>query len=88
MANHHVVNHQEWIEARKRFLAKEKALTHLRDELSQERRELPWERVEKNYVFDGPNGKETLADIDERKAASPKPAPTRKQAKKRTPRKQ
>lgn len=63
MANHHVVNHQEWIAARKRFLAREKALTHLRDELSRERRELPWERVEKTYVFDGPHGKESLADL-------------------------
>ena len=44
-------------------LAKEKELTRLRDELSRERRELPWVKVEKNYVFDGPDGKETLADL-------------------------
>ena len=47
----------------KALLAKEKELTRLRDELSRQRRELPWERVEKEYVFDGPSGKETLADL-------------------------
>lgn len=57
------VPHAEWIEARKRFLAKEKEFTHLRDELSRQRRELPREKVEKSYVFDGPRGKETLADL-------------------------
>ncbi len=58
-----VVPHEEWIEARKSFLAKEKEFTQLRDALSRERRELPWERVENNYVFDGPNGKESLSDL-------------------------
>src|SRR5271165_5445230 len=43
--------------------AKEKEFTRLRDELSRERRELPWEKVEKSYTFEGPNGKETLADL-------------------------
>src|SRR5262249_27642953 len=63
MVQHNVVSHDEWTEARKRFLAKEKEFTRLRDELSRERRELPWERVDKEYVFDGPNGKQTLADL-------------------------
>jgi predicted dithiol-disulfide oxidoreductase (DUF899 family) len=63
MVQHKVVSHEEWIEARKRFLAKEKEFTRLRDELSRERRELPWTRVDKQYVFDGPSGKETLADL-------------------------
>jgi predicted dithiol-disulfide oxidoreductase (DUF899 family) len=45
------------------LLAKEKALTRLRDELSRERRELPWEPVTKPYVFDGPHGKQTLAEL-------------------------
>lgn len=63
MIKHHIVNHEEWIAARKRFLDKEKEFTHLRDELSRQRRELPWERVEKNYVFEGAHGKETLADL-------------------------
>ena len=58
-----VVPNDEWVEARKAFLAKEKEFTRLRDELSRERRKLPWERVEKDYVFDGPDGKESLADL-------------------------
>jgi predicted dithiol-disulfide oxidoreductase (DUF899 family) len=57
------VSHAEWIEARKKLLAREKEFTRLRDELSRQRRELPWERVEKNYVFEGPRGKETFADL-------------------------
>ena len=61
--NHPVVSHEEWILSRKALLAKEKEFTRLRDELSQQRRDLPWERVEKAYVFDGPDGKETLADL-------------------------
>jgi predicted dithiol-disulfide oxidoreductase (DUF899 family) len=63
MVKHAVVSQDEWIEARKRFLVKEKEFTRLRDELSRERRELPWVRVRKKYVFEGPNGKETLADL-------------------------
>ncbi|HET6208250.1 MAG TPA: thioredoxin family protein [Terracidiphilus sp.] len=57
------VSHAEWIEARKKLLAREKEFTRLRDELSRQRRELPRERVEKQYVFEGPRGKETLADL-------------------------
>jgi predicted dithiol-disulfide oxidoreductase (DUF899 family) len=60
---HQVVSHDEWIAARTAFLAKEKEFTHQRDALNQQRRDLPWERVEKQYVFDGPKGKETLADL-------------------------
>ncbi len=63
MVDHTLVSQEEWIKARKRLLAKEKEFTRLRDELNRERRELPWERVQKSYVFDGPNGKETLADL-------------------------
>ncbi len=58
-----VVSPPEWTAARKDLLRKEKEFTRLRDELSRERRALPWERVEKNYVFDGPRGKQTLADL-------------------------
>ncbi len=58
-----VVSHAEWTAARKEFLAKEKEFTRLRDELSRQRRLLPWERVEKQYVFEGPGGKETLAEL-------------------------
>jgi predicted dithiol-disulfide oxidoreductase (DUF899 family) len=61
--SHKVVSNDEWLEARKVFLAKEKAFTRQRDELSRERRELPWVKVEKNYVFHGPNGKQSLADL-------------------------
>lgn len=60
---HTVVAHNKWLAARKAFLVKEKEFTRLRDELSRQRRELPWELVEKPYVFDGPTGKETLADL-------------------------
>jgi len=58
-----VVSPAEWLTARKAHLAKEKEFTRLRDELSQQRRELPWEKIEKQYVFDGPGGKKTLADL-------------------------
>ncbi len=58
-----VVPQAEWRAARTEFLKKEKEFTRLRDELSRKRRELPWEKVEKQYVFEGPNGKQTLADL-------------------------
>ncbi len=60
---HAVVTPAEWETARMELLAKEKELTRARDALSRARRELPWERVEKRYVFDGPNGEETLSDL-------------------------
>ena len=62
-ADHQVVSPDEWIAARKAFLQREKEFTRLRDQLSAERRALPWVRVEKEYVFEGPDGKETLADL-------------------------
>jgi predicted dithiol-disulfide oxidoreductase (DUF899 family) len=61
--HHRVVSPEEWLAARKALLSKEKEFTRLRDRLSAERRELPWVRVDKEYVFDGPDGKETLADL-------------------------
>jgi len=61
--NHKVVSSDEWLNARLQLLDKEKEFTRLRDELSRQRRELPWERVEKEYVFDGIDGKETLARL-------------------------
>ena len=63
MTTHEVVSKDEWVEARKRLLAKEKEFTHLREQLSAERRALPWVRIEKDYTFDGPNGRETLAQL-------------------------
>ena len=60
---HQIVSREEWIAARQELLRKEKEFTRLRDQLSAERRALPWVKVEKTYVFDGPNGKETLGDL-------------------------
>src|SRR5215471_1310143 len=62
---HKVVSNAAWLEARKTLLRKEKEFTRERDELASLRRDLPWERVEKNYVFEGPNGTETLAKLFE-----------------------
>jgi len=58
-----VLSEAEWLKARKKLLALEKEFTHQRDALSAERRNLPWVKVDKPYVFDGPKGKETLADL-------------------------
>ncbi|HKY63415.1 MAG TPA: thioredoxin family protein [bacterium] len=63
MERHKIVSRQEWLKARKKLLKKEKDLTHRRDAISAERRELPWVKVEKNYLFDGPAGRETLTDL-------------------------
>jgi predicted dithiol-disulfide oxidoreductase (DUF899 family) len=63
MSNPRIVSRAEWLEARKALLIKEKELTRLRDELAAERRALPWVRVDKQYVFDGPGGKVTLGDL-------------------------
>jgi len=62
---HKVVTQQEWLHARKQLLQKEKELTHLYDSIRAERLKLPWTEVTKNYVFEGPDGKETLADLFE-----------------------
>jgi predicted dithiol-disulfide oxidoreductase (DUF899 family) len=63
MARHTVVSRKDWLAARKALLTKEKKFTRLRDQLSQERRHLPWVKVDKDYVFDGPQGKETLSEL-------------------------
>jgi predicted dithiol-disulfide oxidoreductase (DUF899 family) len=63
MSEHRITSHAEWVAARRKLLAREKEFQRLRDELSRERRELPWERVEKRYVFDGPNGPASLAEL-------------------------
>src|SRR5580658_3030379 len=60
---HKVVSQEEWLAARKELLKKEKESTRLLDQLSAERRKLPWVKVEKNYVFDAPGGRVTLADL-------------------------
>ncbi len=58
-----IVSHDDWISARKELLAQEKQFTRLRDQLSRSIRDLPWERIDKDYVFDGPRGRETLAEL-------------------------
>ena len=63
MEPHKIVSRQEWTEARKAFLDKEKEFTRARDRLSAERRALPWVKVDKAYVFDTPEGKKTLAEL-------------------------
>jgi len=63
ITDHQIVSHEEWIAERKALLAKEREFNRLRDELSARRRDLPWERVTKKYVFDGPRGAETLEQL-------------------------
>ena len=63
--NHPVVSSDRWIAERRKLLAREKELTRLRDQIARERRALPWEHVEKEYVFDGPEGRRTLAELFE-----------------------
>lgn len=63
--NHAVVSKDRWIAERKTLLAREKELTHLRDQIARERRALPWERIEKNYMFDTTEGPRTLAELFE-----------------------
>jgi len=63
MPLHEVTDRTTWLSHRKALLEKEKALTRARDELAAARRMLPWVRVEKPYAFDGPHGKESLADL-------------------------
>jgi predicted dithiol-disulfide oxidoreductase (DUF899 family) len=60
---HPVVSREEWLTAREALLVKERAMTHQLDALRAERRQLPWVKVEKSYVFEGPEGKCTLADL-------------------------
>ena len=61
--NRKVVSHKEWLVARKKLLAKEKKFSKLRDELNLQRRKLPWVKIEKEYVFEGPEGKVTFGEL-------------------------
>ena len=63
MQQHNIVSREEWIAARKALMAREKELTQAREALSRQRREMPWVKVDKDYVFDGPDGKVSLADL-------------------------
>lgn len=61
--NRKVVSQKQWLVARKKLLLKEKKFSKVRDEMNLQRRKLPWVKVEKEYVFDGPEGRATLADL-------------------------
>jgi predicted dithiol-disulfide oxidoreductase (DUF899 family) len=63
MSSHPVVSRSDWLAARKALLQREKDFTRQRDALSAERRALPWVKIDKRYLFEGPNGQETLADL-------------------------
>src|SRR5258708_39640449 len=63
MQPHQIVSRDAWLAARKLHLAHEKELTQARERLNEERRALPWVKVDKDYVFEGPGGKVTLADL-------------------------
>ena len=65
-----VVSRADWMAARKALLAKEKAYTRERDKLSAARRSLPWEAVTKEYVFEGPDGRQTLPELFAGRTAS------------------
>jgi predicted dithiol-disulfide oxidoreductase (DUF899 family) len=60
-----IATREQWLAERKSLLARERSLTHLRDEIARERRKLPWVRVEKDYVFDTPHGRRSLAELFE-----------------------
>ncbi|MEI9929461.1 MAG: thioredoxin family protein [Rhizomicrobium sp.] len=63
MTGHKIVSEKEWTDARRKLLDREKELTDLQEEIAKERRALPWVKVTKNYVFDTPDGKKSLADL-------------------------
>jgi predicted dithiol-disulfide oxidoreductase (DUF899 family) len=65
LEHHPVLPREQWLTARTELLKEEKEFTRLRDKINAQRRDLPWVRVEKNYVFQGPNGPQTLADLFE-----------------------
>ena len=63
MTEHNIVSREEWLTARKKLLETEKEFSRQRDAMSGLIRELPWTAVDKNYIFDGPDGPESLADL-------------------------
>lgn len=63
MQAHKIASREEWLEARRTLLAKEKAHLRAHDELARQRREMPWVKVDKTYVFEGADGRETLSDL-------------------------
>jgi predicted dithiol-disulfide oxidoreductase (DUF899 family) len=63
LKDHKIVSEEEWVETRKALLKKEKEFTAVRDQLIQQRLDLPWVAVNKEYVFEGQNGKQTLSEL-------------------------
>lgn len=63
LAGHKIVSREEWLTARQALLKQEKELFRLHDQLKAARRGLPWVRIDKTYLFEGPDGQETLADL-------------------------
>jgi len=63
MVNHKIVSRQKWLKARKALLIKEKKFTRAGDQIAQDRQNLPWVKVDQEYVFNGPNGRETLEQL-------------------------
>ena len=68
MQNQNIVSRDEWLEARRELLEEEKQFTRLRDQLSLKRRKLPWVKVVTEYLFEGPDGKQSLSDLFEDKS--------------------
>ncbi len=65
MTKHRVVSCEEWLTERKILLKTEKEFTRRRDKISQQRRDLPWVQVDSDYLFEGPQGQESLAQLFE-----------------------
>ena len=63
--NQPVVSREQWLAERRKLLARERELTHLRDQVARERRALPWVRIDKVYTFEAPEGRRTLAELFE-----------------------
>ena len=63
MPDHKIVSHKEWLEARKALMAMEKEATHQRDRVNAARLALPWERVDKAYRFDTPEGRKSFSEL-------------------------
>ena len=61
--SHPIVSHEEWLRASKELQEKERSMTHALDQLRAERRQLPWERIEKPYRFHAADGEVTLPEL-------------------------
>lgn len=68
LENHRIVSKNDWLAARSALLKEEKEFTKLRDKLGRQQRDMPWLLVDKEYLFDGPNGKQTLSDLFEERS--------------------